>query len=107
MRPVNRRKFHYATTAAPAPVQPVSAATSNKWAIPDKIFGYLNQLTSDFYRIQYSSQATTPGTPAYIAAQQQALLQNRGMFGLQKPWGGVLLIVGAGLVVYGIYKVAS
>ncbi len=72
------------------------------WTVPDKIFGYLNQLSHDYDTIKRAT--LYPGDPGYEEQQRKA--QN-GLFGLPVPLGGVLLIGGIGLVFFGIYKIAT
>jgi hypothetical protein len=73
------------------------------WGVTDKIFGYLSSLTNDYRVVKQAP--LNPGDPGYAA--QQARLQNIGIFGLQKPIGGALLIAGIGVVALIVYKVVS
>jgi hypothetical protein len=91
-------EFHNATNTS-----------SGGWAVTDKIFGYLNSLTTDYTQIKYAS--LLPGQPGYVRllpgqpgyeAQQAALLQQKSF-----PWAAVLLLGGvviAAIIVVNVIK---
>lgn len=78
-------------------------ATSGGWAFTDKLFGTLDKLGHVYNQIRYPQ----PGDPGYVAADAQLRLQNEGIFGLQKPWGAVLLLGGLGLLAWGLMSLAK
>lgn len=78
---------------------------TGSWTVPDKIFGYLSSLTSDYTQIKYAS--LMPGQPGYVKLlpgqpgyeQQQALLAQNTF-----PWGAVVIIGGIGILGIIIYN---
>jgi hypothetical protein len=78
-------------------------AEGSGWAVPDKIFGYLDQLGNVYNKIRYPQ----PGQAGYVEAEAKLRTENAGMFGLPAPWGALILIGGAGLIVFVIYRVAK
>lgn len=77
--------------------------SSGGWAVTDKLFGYLDRAGEIYNDIRYP-QPDDEGYDASVAEQRRL---NAGMFGLQKPWDGVVLIVGVALIGFGIYKIAA
>ncbi len=73
------------------------------WAVSDKIFGYMDKLGHVYNQLRYPQ----PGDPGYIQTEAELRLKNEGIFGLQKPWGAVMLLGGLGLLAWGIFKLAE
>jgi hypothetical protein len=77
--------------------------SSGGWAVTDKIFGYLDKAGNIYNKVRYPQ----PGDPDYIEAEARLRAENAGLFGLQKPWGIVILIGGVGLLGWGLYRIAK
>jgi hypothetical protein len=72
------------------------------WTVPDKIFGYVNQLSADYRTIKMAT--LYPGDPGYEEQQRRA---QYGLFGLPVPLGAFLLIGGLGLTSYIVYNLVT
>lgn len=77
--------------------------SSGGWAVTDKIFGYMDKAGEIYNDVRYP-QVGEAGYDDYVARQR---ILNAGMFGLPKPWGGVILIVGVALLAWGVYAIAK
>ena len=77
--------------------------SSGGWAVTDKIFGYLDEAGNIYNKIRYPQ----PGDPDYYAEQARLRQLNAGMFGLPRPWGGVLLIGGVTFLAVMLYRIAK
>lgn len=77
--------------------------TSGGWAVTDRIFGYMDKAGEIYNDIRYPQ----PGDADYNAEAARLRALNNGIFGLPKPIGGVILIVGVALLAWGIYAIAS
>jgi hypothetical protein len=77
-------------------------ATGSGWAVSDKIFGYVNQLSADYRTIKMAT--LYPGDPGYEEQQRRA---QYGLFGLPVPLGAFLLIGGLGLTAYFVYNLVT
>lgn len=80
-----------------------AADSKSGWTISDKIFEYLEKAGQIYNEIRYPQ----PGEPEYVEMDAKLRQQEMGMFGLPKPWGGVMLIGGSALLVWAIYKIAK
>lgn len=83
-----------------------NAETPTKWALTDKIFGYLDKAGNIYNEIRYPI-APGPGDPGYEDYLKWKRTQQTFLFGLPKPWGAVILIGGVGLLAFIVYKVVS
>jgi hypothetical protein len=75
--------------------------TTGGWAVTDKIFGYFDQAADIYNEIRY------PQEQGYIDAEMALRNEQIGIFGLQKPWGAVILFGGIALLGWGLYKIAK
>ena len=73
------------------------------WVVTDKIFGYMDKAGDIYNKIRYPQ----PGDPDYLEAEARLRMQNVGLFGLQKPWGIVLLSGLVAAIGFGIYRIAT
>lgn len=73
------------------------------WAVTDKIFGYFDQAGDIYNKIRYPQEYEQGYMDADLALRYEQL----GLFGLQKPWGALLLVGAIALTGWGLYKMAS
>jgi len=83
-------------TLAPAPAPTQSKAI----AFTDKLFGWLGQSATIYNKIRQP----VPSDPDYAIQMAEIKKQQTGVLGMQKPWGAIILIAGAGLAGWGIYR---
>lgn len=76
--------------------------TTGGWAVTDKIFGYFDQAGDIYNKIRYPQ-----AEDGYVDADLALRYEQTGIFGLPKPWGGVILFGGLALVAWGLYKIAK
>lgn len=75
------------------------SASGSGWAVTDKVFGYIDKAVNIYNKGR-------AGTVEGVSLSPE-LEPEIGLFGMPKPWGGVLLF--SGLLITGvvIYKIAK
>ncbi len=75
--------------------------SADGWNVADKIFGYIDETVNIYNK---GRSGAVEGDVSFEPDINQPQI---GMFGLPKPWGGILLVVGVSLLGFGIYKIAK
>lgn len=78
--------------AEPAP------QTGKGWNVADRIFGYVDSGVNSYNKLRAG---------AYTLDENGRRIPEIGIFGMQRPYGGILLFVGIGIVAFGLYKIAT
>lgn len=75
------------------------------WDVADKIFNYMGLATNIYGEVKYASQY---GNDPYVTGQYQIPRYNNiGILGLPRPYGGLIIGGVMGLVVLGIFRIAT
>jgi hypothetical protein len=75
-------------------------AEGKGWAVTDKIFGYIDEVVNIYNKGRTGAVEGDVSFDPELGVPPKEL----GIFGLEKPWGGVILVGGLGLVGFGLYK---
>ena len=86
-----------------------NATSLSGWEVTDKIFGYIDKTVKDYATLRTSGVSYDGYTYRLGAGSYKSIpnVSNIGLFGMQKPWGGVILVGGLlaiGVVIFSAAK---